>query len=315
MSKIPHIAVILGPTASGKTNVACHVAHHLGGEIISADSRQVYRHMDIGTGKDLEEYQVEGNPIAYHLIDIHDPGYKYNIAEFQLDFLDALQSIHDRSKTAVLCGGSGLYIETALKGNSFLGIPMNEDRRKALEQLEMAELQKMFGELSEQVQKKLDPGTKRRIIRAIIVDEYLKDHPDFQTVEIPPFYYTIFGTEISRERRREKITNRLSYRLNHGMIEEVEWLLDHYLTYEDLEYYGLEYKWIGEYLKGEISKKELFEGLNVAIHQFAKRQMTWFRRMERNGFHINWINADLSTEEKAHKIISLYQADQPLKTY
>jgi tRNA dimethylallyltransferase len=307
MSNTPHILTILGPTASGKTNVACAVAIELGGEIISADSRQVYRHMDIGTGKDIEEYEVNGVKVPYHLIDIRDPGYKYNIAEFQLDFLKVMPEIHERANVPILCGGSGLYIESALKGNSYLGIPMNKDKVDELEQLSEEDLNKMFRQINPEIQQNLNNETKRRTIRAIIVDEFLKANPDFKTVEIPAFHNTIIGIDIDRDKRREKITNRLSYRLNNGMIEEVEWLLENYLTYEDLEYYGLEYKWVGQYLKKEISKKELFFGLNTAIHQFAKRQMTWFRRMEKNGFKINWVPADLSLEEKTAEVIRLYK--------
>ena len=310
---IPHILVILGPTASGKTNIACSVAQHLSGEIISADSRQVYRHMDIGTGKDIEEYTIDGKQIPYHLIDIKDPGYKYNIAEYQLDFLSALNDINQKSKTPILCGGSGLYIETALKGNSFLGIPMEKDRREALEELSEEELLEAYDNTSEKVRNVINNETSRRMVRAIIVDEYLKEHPNFKTIDIPEFQYTIIGVDIERELRRQKISDRLSFRMNNGLIEEVEWLLENYLSQEDLEYYGLEYKWIGLYLKKEITKKELFEGLRTAIHQFAKRQMTWFRRMERNGFHINWIDAAIPLEDKVQRVISIYQEKQPSK--
>lgn len=312
MRNSPHVLTILGPTASGKTNVACAVASKLEGEIISADSRQVYRHMDIGTGKDIEEYTIAGIHIPYHLIDIQDPGYKYNIAEFQLDFLRVMPQIHDRQHVPILCGGSGLYIEAALKGSSYLGIPMNQTRVEELELLPDQELMKMFESTSPEIQKNLNAETKRRIIRAIIVDEYLKHHPEFKTVEIPEFKNTIVGIEVDRELRREKITNRLSYRLNNGMIEEVEWLLDNYLTQEDLDYYGLEYKWVGRYLRNEITKKELFFGLNTAIHQFSKRQMTWFRRMEKNGYKINWVSADQSVEDKAEQVIRLYNENNLL---
>ena len=307
--KIPHIITILGPTASGKTNVACQLAFEIGGEIISADSRQIYRGMDIGTGKDIEEYVVNGQSIPYHLIDIHDAGYKYNIAHFQQDFLRILPEIHASGNTPILCGGSGLYIEAALKGNSFLGIPMKKSRQAELEQQSDEELQQQFDQLSDKVKRALDSGTRRRIIRAIIVDEYLKANPNFQSVEIPPFKYTIFGIDISRDERRTRITERLMHRLENGMIEEVVALLDGGLTQEDLDYYGLEYKWIGMYLRKEITLKELSEGLNSAIHKFSKRQMTWFRRMEKQGYDIHWIDFNLSLDQKVEQIRSAYQAE------
>ena len=310
---IPHILVVLGPTASGKTNLACSLALEFDAEIISADSRQFYKHMDIGTGKDIEEYEVDGVKIPYHLIDIKNPGYKYNIAEFQLDFIEALKDIHQRGKSIILCGGSGLYIETALKGNSFLGIPMNEDRREELEKLTDDELKANFAQISDRVKEVINDETRRRMIRAIIVDEHLKKDPSFKTVDIPEFTYTIVGVDIDRDTRRQKISDRLSYRMNNGLIEEVEWLLDNYLTHEDLEYYGLEYKWIGLYLKKEISKKELFEGLRTAIHQFAKRQMTWFRRMEKNGYQIHWVNANQSLKDKLIEVQTIYPAQHPSK--
>ncbi|MBD3635926.1 MAG: tRNA (adenosine(37)-N6)-dimethylallyltransferase MiaA [Crocinitomicaceae bacterium] len=308
MSKQPHVLVILGPTASGKTRLACGAALKLGGEIISADSRQVYKFMDIGTGKDIEEYSVDNQTIPYHLIDIHNPGYKYNIAEFQLDFLNVMKEIHDRKAVPILCGGSGLYIEAALQGNSYLGIPMNKTRQKELEQLTDKALGQLFDQLSDRVKQDLNKETRRRIIRAIIIDEYLKEHPDFKTVEIPAFKYTVVGVKIDRETRRDKISKRLSYRMNNGLIEEVEWLLDNYLTHEDLDYYGLEYKWVGMYLRKEISKKDLFEGLQTAIHQFAKRQMTWFRRMEKNGFEIHWVNVDQDYDKMVGEVVDLYQS-------
>ncbi|UKN02425.1 tRNA (adenosine(37)-N6)-dimethylallyltransferase MiaA [Paracrocinitomix mangrovi] len=307
-SQKPHILVILGPTASGKTNVACNAALKLDGEIISADSRQVYKFMDIGTGKDIEEYTIDGQPIPYHLIDIKEPGYKYNIAEFQLDFIQALNDIVSRGKTPILCGGSGLYLEAALKGSSYLGIPMNEERRGELEKLGLEELQVIFEGLSEQVKRDLNNETKRRVIRAIIVDEYLKENPNFKTVDIPDFDFTIIGVDVSREVRRNKITKRLKHRVENGMIEEVEWLLQNYLTYDDLEYYGLEYKWIGQYLKKEISKEEMVRQLNIAIHQFSKRQMTWFRRMEKNGYNIHWVDGDISLKEKVDEVCNIYSA-------
>jgi tRNA dimethylallyltransferase len=288
----------LGPTASGKTELACALAYDIDGEIISADSRQVYRKMDIGTGKDIDEYTVNGKPIPYHLIDIRDAGYKYNIWEYQQDFLDAFESINNRNKQAILCGGSGLYIETALNGNVFLGIPPNDKLRDELMKLSYDSLLSLWRQLPENLKQKLDNSTNKRIIRGIEINEYLKANPNWTPPIYPNFKNVIIGVDIDRELRRQKITKRLSFRLNNGMYDEVENLLKDGLTFDDLAYYGLEYKWIGNYLQGKLSKKEMFDGLNIAIHQFAKRQMTWFRRMEKQGYKINWVNAELPLSEK-----------------
>ena len=261
--------------------------------------------MDIGTGKDLEEYVVDGVKIPYHLIDIKEPGYKYNIGEFQQNFTQAYLDIDGRNKPVILCGGSGLYIETALNGNSFLGIPANVTLRESFEKKSDADLRELYEALPHSLKEKLNSETRRRIIRAIEVNEFKKENPDWEEIKPLKLNYTIIGLDIDRELRREKITKRLSHRLNHGMIEEVQTLLDQGLKFEDLEWYGLEYKWLGLYLKGDISKKEMFERLNVAIHQFAKRQMTWFRRMEKNGYHIHWIDASKSLEEKKAAAIQL----------
>ena len=292
------ILVILGPTASGKTQLACAVAAELSGEIISADSRQVYRHMDIGTGKDLNEYIVNGKQIPYHLIDIKDPGYKYNIAEFQLDFLNAFSEIQSRGNLPILCGGSGLYIETALRGNSFLGIESDPELFEKMKQVPVEEIDREFNELPVEIRSRLTVQTWWRKVRAIEIGRFLKANPGWKPVEIPELNPVIFGINISREARREKITRRLSERLNNGLYEEAENLLKNYVSIEDLEYYGLEYKWLGLYLRGNINKKELFEGLNIAIHQFAKRQMTWFRGMEAKGYDIKWVDVDLPMAEK-----------------
>lgn len=298
------LIVILGPTASGKTNLACQVAYELGREIISADSRQIYKGMDVGTGKDLDEYEVNGIEIPYHLIDIHEPGYKYNIAEYQLDFYKVLENLKSRSKRGILCGGSGLYIESALKGNSFLGIPMQEERKKELQLLSDQELSDLHSKVSELVKNQLSANTRGRIIRAVIVDEYLKEHPDFKPREIPEFNYTIYGVDIDRELRRHRIEKRLKFRLENGLIEEAERLYENGLSYEDMEYYGLEYKWLALYLKGELGKNELFQGLRNSIFKFAKRQMTWFRRMEKNGYQIHWLDTSKSLDDKVQQIIS-----------
>jgi len=299
------LITILGPTASGKTELACALAYDINGEIISADSRQVYRNMDIGTGKDIDEYNVNGQSIPYHLIDIRDAGYKYNIWEYQQDFLTAFKDITNRGQQPILCGGSGLYIETALNGNIFLGIPPNDDLRNELKKLSLTELEALWDKLPADLKSKLDKNTDKRMIRSLEINDFLTQHPEWTPPTYPQFKSIIVGVDIERDLRREKITKRLSYRLNNGMYEEVEHLLKLGLTYDDLAYYGLEYKWIGNYLQGNISKKEMFEGLNVAIHQFAKRQMTWFRRMEKQGHQINWIKAELPLNVKVDLVKEL----------
>jgi len=299
------LITILGPTASGKTNLACALALDINGEIISADSRQVYTGMDIGTGKDIEEYTIDGKQIPFHLIDIKPAGYKYNIYEYQTDFLEAYKKIEANSHQAILCGGSGLYLETALSGNTFLGIPSSDGIRDETRHLSTEELLSRWNLISDKLKSKLDFSTDKRIIRSLEIADYISKHPEWKEAVYPEFEHTIVGVDIDRDSRREKITNRLSVRLNNGLIEEVIELIDSGLNYEDLAYYGLEYKWVCKYLQKEISKKELFEGLNIAIHQFSKRQMTWFRRMEKQGYHINWINTFLPMEEKVQFIKDL----------
>lgn len=296
------LLVILGATASGKTTLACHLAKAIGGEIISADSRQIYRKMDIGTGKDLDEYVVDNVAIPYHLIDIKDPGYKYNIAEYQSDFIESLNEIKKRGNKPILCGGSGLYIETALTGNSFLGIPSNEERVEMLKGLPPDELERLYQALPADLKGKLNALTVQRKIRALEIAEFLTKNPHWNPVESPVNQPFIVGLLDDREQRRAKISKRLSYRMNHGLIEEVEGLLAEGLSFADLDYYGLEYKWVGKYLSGEINKRLLFEHLSIAIHQFAKRQMTWFRRMEKNGFTIHWLDAGMPLEMKLKEI-------------
>jgi len=296
------LITILGPTASGKTNLACALAYDINGEIISADSRQIYRGMDIGTGKDIEEYTVNGKQIPYHLIDIKPAGYKYNIYEYQSDFLNAFNQINERKNQAILCGGSGLYLETALSGNTFLGIPNSDDIRNKTRELNKDELLKLWDKIPISLQQKLDASTDKRIIRSLEIADYIQAHPEWQSPKYPKIEHTIIGVSIDRDLRREKISKRLSFRLNNGLIEEVVNLVDSGLTYENLAYYGLEYKWICRFLQKEIKKKELFLGLETAIHQFAKRQMTWFRRMEKQGYKINWIDTTLPMEEKLNSV-------------
>ncbi|MCH2235371.1 MAG: tRNA (adenosine(37)-N6)-dimethylallyltransferase MiaA [Crocinitomicaceae bacterium] len=292
------LLVILGPTASGKTNLACQVALKYSGEIISADSRQVYRRMDIGTGKDIEEYTTEGIKIPYHLIDIVEPGTKYHIGQFQLDFIEAYHHIRQKQHLPILCGGSGLYLETAIEGQSFLGIKKNKALRDELEKLNDKELLKEVKKVDADILDMLTVQTRDRKIRAIEIQEYLRQHPDHNPAKVPQMDVCIIGVDIEREARRNKITTRLRKRLKEGMVEEVENLLNEGLSHEVMEYYGLEYKWISLYLQGEVDYTQMFEKLEIAIHQFAKRQMTWFRGMERKGNSIHWLDYSQPMEEK-----------------
>ena len=308
---------ILGPTASGKTPVAARLAMEIGGEVISADSRQVYRRMDIGTGKDLEDYMVSQRDgsfvIPYHLIDIREPGTKYNLFEYQQDFFDAYQDIRSRGKVPILCGGTGLYIEAVLKGYHLSPVPQNQELRDRLEGKTLVELTQMLTELKQKTGSNMhnttDVDSCQRAIRAIEIETYNIEHPTPRR-ELPPVDSIIIGIDIDRELRREKITRRLKARLDEGMVDEVKALLDEGISPEDLIYYGLEYKFVTEYLMGQTTYDEMFTRLEIAIHQFAKRQMTWFRGMERRGFKINWIDATLPMDEKIEIIKQLITDDQ-----
>ena len=305
---------ILGPTASGKTPVAACLAAEIGGEIISADSRQVYRRMDIGTGKDLVDYVVRSQEsgvsrqISYHLIDIREPGTKYNLFEYQQDFFDAYEAIQSRGAIPILCGGTGLYIEAVLKGYHLSPVPQNQALRDSLEGKSLAELTQMLTDLKAKTGSNMhnttDVDSCQRAIRAIEIETYNIEHPTPRR-ELPPVDSIIIGIDIDRELRREKITRRLKARLEEGMVEEVKALLDEGIPADDLIYYGLEYKFVTEYLTGKITYDEMFTRLEIAIHQFAKRQMTWFRGMERRGFKIHWIDATLPMEEKVSRIIQI----------
>ena len=301
---------ILGPTASGKTTIAAALAYDIGAEIISADSRQVYRRMDIGTGKDLGDYTVNGRQIAYHLIDIAEPGTKYNLFQYQHDFMRAYDDITGRGLIPVLCGGTGLYIEAVLKGYRLAPVPENKELRTRLEGKSLSELTAMLEELKRRngsnMHNKTDVDTAKRAIRAIEIETFNGEHPQ-EAACIPPIDNVIVGVAIDREERRRRISQRLRQRLNEGMVEEIKGLLDSGVAAEDLTYYGLEYKYVTEYVVGDISYNEMFSRLEIAIHQFAKRQMTWFRGMERRGFTINWIDASLDTNEKIRKIKQLWQ--------
>jgi tRNA dimethylallyltransferase len=307
---------ILGPTASGKTPLAAALAQHVGGEIISADSRQVYRRMDIGTGKDLGDYTLnikhETLKIPYHLIDICEPGTKYNLFQYQQDFFDAYQAIQGRGAVPILCGGTGLYIEAVLKGYKLSPVPQNQALRDSLEGLSLLELTEMLTELKARtgsvMHNKTDVDSCQRAIRAIEIETYNLENP-VPRRELPPVPSLIIGVNIDRELRREKITRRLKARLEEGMIDEVKGLLAEGIPPEDLIYYGLEYKFVTEYITGRLTYDEMFTRLEIAIHQFAKRQMTWFRGMERRGFTIHWIDATLPTDEKVRQILSHYRSD------
>ena len=297
------LITILGPTASGKTPLAAALADRLGTEIISGDSRQVYRRMDLGTGKDLVDYTVEGRQVPYHLIDIVEPGYKYNVFEYQRDFLKAYQEITVKNKLPILCGGTGMYIESVLKGYRLLPVPENPELRASLEGKSLEELTGILAGYKK-LHNSTDVDTAKRAIRAIEIEEYYKQQPP-EYREFPSLKSLIIGVDIDRELRREKITRRLKQRLDEGMVEEVRGLLAEGIDPENLIYYGLEYKFLTQYAIGELTFEEMFHQLETAIHQFAKRQMTWFRGMERRGFIIHWLDATLPMEEKIEQITKL----------
>ncbi len=291
---------VIGPTASGKTALAVKLALAFQGEIISADSRQVYRGMDIGTGKDLAEYGVGAEKVPVHLIDIVDAGYKYNVFEYQQDFVRVWDDCCMRGVLPILCGGSGLYVEAVLKGYRLLAVPVNEDLRNSLAGLSLAELAERLATYKK-LHNTTEIDTTKRAIRAIEIEEYYCTHP-YEEQDFPHIKPLIVGVEVDRDTRRAKITRRLHERLEQGMIDEVQTILDRGVDPEDLIYYGLEYKYLTLYLLGKLSYEEMVEQLNVAIHQFAKRQMTWFRKMERDGFDIHWLPAEIPLEEKIAKV-------------
>lgn len=301
---IPMIT-ILGPTASGKTDIAAHLAAELSAEIISADSRQVYRRMDIGTGKDLADYVVDGKPVPYHLIDIVEPGTKYNLFEYQRDFLEAYDDIRSRGKNVILCGGTGLYIESVLKGYRLIPVPENKELRHELEGKSLLELtsilERLKAENNSNMHNSTDVDTPKRAIRAIEIEMAYKEAP-VEERTFPKIDNVIIGVGIDRDLRRRKITRRLDQRLKDGMVDEVKSLLDSGVPADDLIYYGLEYKFVTECILGKSTFEEMHRSLEIAIHQFAKRQMTWFRGMERRGFTIHWIDAADSMEEKINEI-------------
>lgn len=299
---------ILGPTASGKTTVAAALALRINGEIISADSRQVYRRMDIGTGKDLADYQQQGHNIPYHLIDIAEPGTKYNLFQYQQDFHDAYSVIRQRGNTPILCGGTGLYIEAVLGGYQLSPVPQNSQLRQQLANCNLQELTQKLVALKKATGSAMhnhtDVDTAQRAIRAIEIETYNLEHPTPHR-QMPPINSLIVGINIDRELRRSKITQRLKARLEQGMVEEVSSIIASGVSPDDLIYYGLEYKYVTEYVVGRTTYKEMFRQLEIAIHQFAKRQMTWFRGMERRGYHIHWIDATMPLDAKVDTIVGL----------
>lgn len=299
---------ILGPTASGKTSLAAALAARIDAEIISADSRQVYRGMTIGTGKDLDDYRQGDRLIPYHLIDICEPGTKYNLFQYQQDFHLIYNNIVARGVRPILCGGTGLYIESVLKGYALSPVPQNQALRDELADKSLAELTEMLEDLKHRnhsvMHNRTDVDTAQRAIRAIEIDTYNLEHPtDNRT--LPPIDSVIIGVDINREERRRKITQRLKQRLEEGMVDEIRQLLDRGIAPENLIYYGLEYKFVTEYVIGKTSYEEMFRQLEIAIHQFAKRQMTWFRGMERRGFTIHWIDALDPMDSKVAQIMDI----------
>lgn len=291
---------VIGPTACGKTALAVRLAAEFGGEVISADSRQVYRGMDIGTGKDMEEYEWQGKPVSCHLIDVVAAGSKYNVFEYQKDFVRVWEDCRRRGVFPVLCGGSGLYVEAVLKAYKLLAVPVNESLREDLNGKSLEELARILGTYRK-LHNTTDVDTVKRAVRAIEIEEYYRMHPK-EEGGFPELRPLIVGVEVDREERRRRITERLHARLKNGMVEEVQKLLESGIAPEDLIYYGLEYKYITLYLTGKTDYQTMVDGLNVAIHQFAKRQMTWFRKMEREGMRIRWIDGALPLEEKVERV-------------
>jgi tRNA dimethylallyltransferase len=303
-----NLITVLGPTASGKTRFAALLAVRLNGEIISADSRQVYRGMDIGTGKDYKDYIVEGVQVPAHLIDIEDPGYEYNVYEYQSDFIEAFNEISSRGKLPVLCGGSGLYLEAVLKGYTLINVSFNDQLRKEVENKSTEELIEMLKSLKS-VHNITDLVNRKRLIRAIEIESDYRTKTEIK-MAYPDLKPLIIGISCDRDSRRERITTRLKERLESGMVDEVARLIKSGISFDKMIYYGLEYKFIARYLKGELDYNDMFIGLNTAIHQFAKRQMTWFRRMERGGLKIHWLDANLPDDKKAEKTIELLRNSQ-----
>ena len=308
--KAYELITVLGPTASGKTSFAAALAKRLDTEIISADSRQVYRRMDIGTGKDFDDYRIDGVSIPYHLIDICEAGTKYNVFEYQHDFFRVYRQIQEKGKLPILCGGTGLYIESVLKGYRLLDVPQNPALRESLKNKSLAELENLLASFKT-LHNKTDIDSAQRAIRAIEIETYYQQCTPEKN-DYKPIQSLLIGIRIDRELRRKKISDRLHSRLENGMIDEVRRLLESGIPAEDLIYYGLEYKFLTQYLIGQLTYNEMVAQLEIAIHQFAKRQMTWFRGMERRGCTIHWIEASLPTEDKIEQVITLLKKTKSL---
>ena len=302
-----NLVTVLGPTACGKTTLAVALADRLHTAVISADSRQVYRLMDLGTGKDLKEYMVEGRKVPYHLIDIVEPGYKYNVFEYQRDFLNVYDKLRSEGQIPVLCGGTGMYLESILRSYRLVEVPENKELRVSLLDKSLEELTEILRGYK-QLHNVTDVDTCKRAIRAIEIEEYYRKN-DIKIREFPEIKSLTIGLDISRELRRERITRRLHERLEQGMIDEVRGILATGVSPEDLIYYGLEYKYLTMFVIGQISYDEMVNQLEIAIHQFAKRQMTYFRGMERRGVPIHWIASELSAEEKLEHICQMLSKD------
>ena len=298
-----NLVTILGPTACGKTTLAVALAHRLQTGVISADSRQLYRAMDLGTGKDLGEYVVDGEAVPYYLIDIADAGYKYNVFEYQRDFLKVYDELRAQGQLPVMCGGTGMYLESVLRGYRLVEVPENKALREALEGKSLDELTEILRGYK-QLHNTTDVDTCKRAIRAIEIEEYYRNN-EVNMREFPELRSLNIGLDVSRELRRERITRRLHERLEQGMVDEVRGILASGVAPEDLIYYGLEYKYLTMYVIGQLTYDEMVSQLEIAIHQFAKRQMTYFRGMERRGVPIHWIDATLPTEEKVQRIVDL----------
>jgi len=306
LNSIYDLLVLLGPTASGKTSLAVAVASRIGGEIISADSRQVYRGMDLGTGKDYNDYIIGNTRIPCHLVDIADPGYKYNVFEYQRDFLKVYSSLRTRNVFPVVCGGSGMYADSIISGYKMLEVPPDSGFRIDLERKTIAELREILATYKN-LHNITDIDTKKRVIRAIEIEHFSRNRKRKST-EFPEVKSLIIGVLIDRDLRRKRISDRLKQRLADGMVDEVKKLIVQGVNRETLIYYGLEYKFITLYLSGKLSYKEMVSQLETAIHQFAKRQMTWFRGMEKRGIKINWLDGSLPMEEKVQIVFNLLSA-------
>ncbi|HUX96761.1 MAG TPA: tRNA (adenosine(37)-N6)-dimethylallyltransferase MiaA [Bacteroidales bacterium] len=308
ISKEYDLVIVTGPTASGKTSLAVSLAHSLKGEIVSADSRQVYRGMDIGTGKDYNDYIIDGKTIPYHLIDIADPGYKYNVFEYQRDFFKVYKLLKERNVFPVVCGGSGMYADSIITGYKMVEVPPDTGLRRRLEKKSMEELTGILSAMKN-LHNTTDIDNKKRVIRAIEIEHYNKNRKAHIS-DIPRINSLVIGVNLHRDLRRRNITRRLHQRLEAGLVEEVKRLISSGVHADMLIYYGLEYKYITHYLMGKLSYDKMVTDLEIAIHQFAKRQMTWFRGMEKKGTKIHWIDGELQMDEKVGMVINLLTHDK-----